>query len=315
MTDFSVSSQDPLNIETSNTWQRTLSDALTAATRIAHKPTAGLYLTATPIGNAADLSIRALATLAGADIVLCEDTRVTHKLLSLYGLKCSLTAYHDHNAAAMRPKIINRLKAGHVIVQVSDAGTPLINDPGYKLVVDALAADITVTTIPGAASPIAALTLAGLPTDRFLYVGFPPAKQMARRTFLEDISTHSATLLVLESVHRLADSIADMADIFGSRQAAVCREMTKKFEDVRRGTLTELAQHYAETGAPKGEVVIVVAPPIATQTQWNAEDVDTALSVVLAQGKTVKDAAQDIAIQSGWKKRDVYARAVALRDQ
>ena len=195
----------------------------------------GLYVTATPIGNAADISLRALDVLRGADLVLCEDTRVTAKLFAIHGIGTRTAPYHDHNAAEMRPRVLARLAAGEAIALVSDAGTPLISDPGYKLVREAVEAGHPVTTLPGASSVMAALTLAGLPTDRFFFAGFLSAKQEARRKELAELAAIPSTLVFLESANRLAASLADMAVALGPREAAVARELTKKFEEVRRG--------------------------------------------------------------------------------
>ena len=222
---------------------------------------AGLYLVATPIGNLGDISLRALETLAAADVIACEDTRVSHKLLERYGIQASLSPYHEHNAAAARPKLIERMQAGAAIALISDAGTPLISDPGYKLVRAAQEQAIAVTAIPGASSVLAALNVAGLPTERFFFEGFLPAKQQARRTRIDGLARIPATLVLFESGTRIADVLADLAETLPTREAAICRELTKLHEEMRRDTLPALAAHYAGDAETRGEFVIVVAPP------------------------------------------------------
>lgn len=271
----------------------------------------GLYVTATPIGNASDLTLRALDVLRGADIVLCEDTRVTAKLFAIYGLTTRLMPYHDHNAAEMRPRILDRLAAGGRVALVSDAGTPLISDPGYKLVREAVAEGHYVTTLPGASSVMAALTLAALPTDRFLFNGFLSAKHEARCRELTELVAVPATLVFLESAPRLAASLADMAAQLGPREAAVARELTKRFEEVRRGTLSELATHYAEAGPPKGEIVVVVGPP-PSQAPLGDDEIDAMLENALGR-ESLKDAVAEVMAMTGLARRDVYARALALK--
>src|SRR5271170_6357629 len=227
--------------------------------------TPGLHVVATPIGNLGDITLRALAALAGADLIACEDTRVTRKLLDRYGIATPLTPYHDHNAATARPLILRRLADGAAIALVSDAGTPLISDPGYKLVRAAADAGHTVTTLPGASAVLAGLTVAGLPTDQFFFAGFLPPKQAARRTRIAELGRIPATLVVFESGPRLAATLADLAAGLGqSREAALCRELTKLHEEILRGDLATLAQAYAAV-APRGEIVLVIAPPPALQ--------------------------------------------------
>jgi 16S rRNA (cytidine1402-2'-O)-methyltransferase len=229
----------------------------------------GLYLVATPIGNLRDITLRALDLLGAADVVACEDTRVTAKLMARYGLAAPRIAYHEHNAERMRPHLIERLKSGAVVALVSDAGTPLISDPGYKLVRAALAEAIPVTSLPGPSSTLMGLVLSGLPCDRFLFAGFLPPKSVARRRALSELGGTRATLVFFETAPRLAAALADMAEILGDRQAAVARELTKLFEEVRRGSLGELTAQYRASGAPKGELVIVVAPVApARRLRW-----------------------------------------------
>lgn len=274
----------------------------------------GLYVVATPIGNLGDVTLRALATLKSADLVLCEDTRVTHKLLDRYGLRPKLLAYHDHNAASVRPKILKELQAGGAVALVSDAGTPLISDPGYKLVAETLDAGIRVYPIPGASALLAALVAAGLPTDRFFFEGFLPAKSGQRKNKLADLREIPATLVFYETGPRLADSLRDLFEVLGARSAAVCRELTKTFEETRRGTLGELAAHYETNGAPKGEIVIVVSPPDPSAKIVSADEIDAQLKRAMKRS-SLKDAVAAVAEETGAKRRDVYARALALSDE
>jgi 16S rRNA (cytidine1402-2'-O)-methyltransferase len=283
-----------------------------AGQTIAAPPLApGLHLVATPIGNLRDVSLRALEILAAADVVACEDTRVTRKLLSHYGIGTPLTPYHDHNAAAARPKLIARLAEGARVALVSDAGTPLVSDPGYRLVRAAQAAGHPVTAAPGASAVLAALTLAGLPTDRFFFEGFLPAKETARRARIAALARIPATLVLFETGPRLAAALADLAAGFGEREAAICRELTKLHEEVRRGTLGELARLYHELAEPRGEIVIVTAPPAEPQPA-GAEEVDALLRNALGR-LSVKDAVDEVAGICGQPRRDVYRRALALR--
>ena len=221
----------------------------------------GLYVIATPIGNARDISLRALDVLRCCDLIAAEDTRVTAKLLAIYGIARPLSAYNDHNAARERPRLLAKLRDGARIALVSDAGTPLISDPGYKLVREAVALGLAVHTVPGSSAVLAALTLAGLPTDRFFFAGFLPSKSGGRRQALADLKSIPATLVLFESAQRLGESLSDMHSILGARPAAVARELTKLHEEVRRGTLASLAADYAGETAPRGEIVIVVGPP------------------------------------------------------
>ena len=270
----------------------------------------GLYVVATPIGNLGDISLRALQVLAAADLICCEDTRVTRKLLDHYAIATSLTPYHEHNAAAARPKILERLAAGDAIALVSDAGTPLISDPGYKLVREAGQAGHAVTTAPGASAVLTALSLAALPTDRFFFEGFLPPKQAARQKRIAELIRIPATLVLFESGPRLAEALADLAAGLGEREAAVCRELTKLHEEVRRGDLLSLAQDYAQGAETRGEMVIVIAPPQEQQ----AEDIDALLRHALAR-VSVKDAVGEVALATGRSKREVYQRALELSDE
>jgi len=267
-----------------------------------------LALVATPIGNLGDISARALETLREADLIACEDTRVTGNLLSKFEIRRPTLPYHDHNAETMRPKLMERLLRGETVALVSDAGMPLINDPGYKLVRAATEAGIAVTVIPGPSAPLAALVLSGLPSDRFLFAGFLPIKDGARRETLLELKLVPATLLFFETGPRLADSLSTCADVLGDRPAAVARELTKLHEEVRRDTLGALARHYAESGAPKGEIVVVIGPPLPEE---QAFDVDAALATAL-QSMAIKDAATAVAAASGRPRREIYTRALAL---
>jgi 16S rRNA (cytidine1402-2'-O)-methyltransferase len=275
----------------------------------ARKQPSGLYLVATPIGNLADITLRALEVLAGCDVIACEDTRVTRKLTARYGIATALTPYHEHNAAVARPKILARLARGEAVALVSDAGTPLISDPGYKLVRAAQDAGHTVTAIPGASSVLTALSVAGLPTDRFFFEGFLPPKQAARRNRIAALASVPATLLLFESGSRLAAALADLAEGLGPRAAAICRELTKLHEEVRRGDLATLARDYAHGGETRGEIVIVVAPPAATETQ--SADIDDMLRRALAR-VSLKDAVGEVALATGRPRREVYRRALEL---
>jgi 16S rRNA (cytidine1402-2'-O)-methyltransferase len=272
---------------------------------------AGLYVVATPIGHLGDVTLRALEVLAQSDAIACEDTRVTRKLLDHYGIVTPLIPYHDHNAAEMRPKILKRLAQGETVSLVSDAGTPLVSDPGYKLVLDARAAGHAVTALPGASAVLAALTVSALPTDQFFFAGFLPAKAEARRTRIAELARIPATLVVFETGPRLAAALADLASGLGAREGAICRELTKLHEEVRRGTLSELAQLYAGTAAPRGEIVIVVGPPPEDADRPDAADVDDMLRQALAR-VSVKDAVSEVAGATGVSRREVYRRALAL---
>ncbi len=271
---------------------------------------AGLYLVATPIGNLRDITVRALEVLAAADLIACEDTRVTRKLLDRYGIATPLTPYHEHNAAEARPKLLARLADGAAMALVSDAGTPLVSDPGYKLVREARAAGASVTALPGASAVLAGLTLSGLPTDRFLFEGFLPAKEGARRTRINKLKRIPATLVLFETGARIAAALADLAAELGPRQAAICRELTKLYEEVRRGDLGTLAREAAQADEPRGEIVIVVAPP-DRHGELAPVDLDALLRQALDR-LSVKEAVAEIAAVTGEPRRGVYQRALAL---
>ena len=270
----------------------------------------GLYVTATPIGNLGDITYRAVAALKAADLILCEDTRHTARLCSAYDIRTERAPYHDHNGARVRPGIIEKLMNGAIICLVSDAGTPLISDPGYKLVRDARDAGIDVFPVPGANAAIAALSAAGMPSNEFHFAGFPPAKQAARREFLERLRTIQATLIFYESASRLGDSLGDMATVFGDRRATVARELTKTFEEFRAGLLSDLTEKYGEA-APKGEIVVIVeGAPAQAFTQ---ADIDVFLGEALS-GLSVRDAAAQAAEQFGINRKAAYTRALELKN-
>ena len=278
------------------------------ATRLAP----GLHVVATPIGNLGDVSFRALGTLAAAASVLAEDTRVTRTLLAHYGITTPLVAYHEHNAEEMRPRLLARLNAGEALALVSDAGTPLVSDPGYKLVEAVHAAGIAVTTVPGPSAVLAALVVAGLPTDRFFFEGFLPHRTAGRIERLEALKAVPGTLVFFESPRRVADMLADAHGVLGDRPAAVARELTKYYENVRRGTLSTLAAAYAQEPAPKGEIVVLVGPPGAPEVPQDDSALDARLAHHLAR-LSVKDAVAVVAEETGLPRKRVYARAVALK--
>jgi len=269
----------------------------------------GLHLVATPIGNLRDITLRALEVLAGADLIACEDSRVTHRLLEHYGIATPLTPYHEHNAAAARPKILARLAAGKSVALVSDAGTPLISDPGYKLVREASTAGHRVEALPGASAVLTALAVASLPTDRFFFEGFLPAKQAARQKRIAALAPIPGTLVLFESGPRLAAALSDLAAGLGARDAAICRELTKLHEETRRGDLATLSCAYAAGAEIRGEFVIVIAPPSGDGDA--AQDVDALLRGALER-VSVKDAVGEVALATGRPRREIYQRALAM---
>jgi 16S rRNA (cytidine1402-2'-O)-methyltransferase len=272
----------------------------------------GLYVVATPIGNLADISIRALMTLAAADAVLAEDTRITKRLLAHYGIATPLVSYHEHSGENVRDRVLARLREGAALALVSDAGTPLVSDPGYRLVDAAIAENLPVIPIPGASAALAALVVSGLPTDRFFFEGFLPAKSGARRNRLAELADMPGTLVLYEAPHRLAESLADAADVLGPRPAVVARELTKYFETVRRGTLAELASAYAGEPTPKGEIVLLVGAASGEARVAEIEaGLDDRIRAALAH-HSIKDAAALVAAETGAPKREVYGRALAL---
>jgi 16S rRNA (cytidine1402-2'-O)-methyltransferase len=271
-----------------------------------------LYLVATPIGNLGDITLRALETLAGADILACEDTQVTRVLLDRYGIRQRPTPYHEHNAGEAGPRLIAALEAGKSVALVSDAGTPLVSDPGFRLVGQALEAGIRVVPIPGASAVLAALTASGLPSDAFMFAGFLPVKDGQRRSRLSALTAVPATLIFFESPRRLSDTLAAMADVFGDRPAAVGRELTKTFEEMRTGSLPELAAHYAQAPTPKGEIVICVGPPQEAEAA-DPQDVDRLL-LSLAKEMPASKAAAEAARMTGGQKPALYRRLLELKD-
>lgn len=269
-----------------------------------------LYLVATPIGNLGDITLRALETLAAADLLACEDTRVTRNLLSRYGIRQRPVSYHEHNAAEAGPGLIAAVVAGKSVALVSDAGTPLVSDPGYRLVGQAIEAGLRVVPIPGASAPLAALTASGLPSDAFLFAGFLPVKDGQRRQRLEALKAVPATLIFFESPRRLDEALAAMGDVLGDRPAVIGRELTKTFEEFRRGGLAELAAHYASVEAPRGEVVICVGPP--AEAAPGAQDVDRLLLALSAEMSASK-AAAEAARLTGQPKPGLYRRLLELK--
>ena len=276
----------------------------------APKAVPGLHLVATPIGNLGDITLRALETLAGVDIIACEDTRITRRLTERYAITALLKPYHEHNAALARPKILEKLAQGASIALVSDAGTPLISDPGFKLVREVCAAGHQVIALPGPSSVLSALAVAALPTDRFFFEGFLPPKQTARRARLAELARIDATLVMFESGNRVQDTLADLAGIMGGRDAAICREMTKLHEEIRRASLSELADA-ADRLETRGEFVLVIGPPAAGAQVMAGEVLDDLLRSSLARD-SVKDAVAHAVELSGRPRREIYARALEL---
>ena len=282
-----------------------------AAAAVAAEPASpGLHLVATPIGNLGDVSLRALAVLRGVDRIYCEDTRVTARLLARYGIATPLARYDDHNAPAMRPAILAALRRGERLALVSDAGTPLICDPGYKLVRAAIAENLPVTAAPGPSAALTALILSGLPPDAFLFAGFLPPRRAARRRALTRRRAIEATLIFFESAARLAETLADMAEILGSRSAAVARELTKLHEDIRRGALDDLARHYREAGPPRGEAVIVVGPPGPGNSTMVPKS--TRGCAPHSANAGCATAAAKLAAETGLSRRELYRRALEI---
>jgi 16S rRNA (cytidine1402-2'-O)-methyltransferase len=273
---------------------------------------AALYLVATPIGNLGDITLRALETLAAADVLACEDTRVSRVLLARYGIRRRTTAYHEHNSAEAGPKLIAALEAGQSVALISDAGTPLISDPGYRLVGEALEKNIRVVPIPGASAPLAALTASGLPSDAFLFAGFLPVKTGQKLARLQELKIVPATLIFFESPRRLADTLAAMVEALGGeRRATIGRELTKTFEEMRPGALATLAEHYAAADTPKGEIVICVGPP--DHAVEEPADIDRLL-LSLAKEMPASKAAAEAAKMTGGQKQALYRRLLELRD-
>lgn len=274
--------------------------------------TPGFYFVATPIGNARDITLRALDVLGGADLIAAEDTRNTRRLMEIHGIPLAgrpLVSYHEHNATREGPKLVDRVRDGSVVAVVSDAGTPMVSDPGLGLARAAHQAGVAITAVPGASAPLAALTIAGMPTDRFTFLGFPPNAAGARRRFFETVSDTGGTLVFFESPKRIAASMADMATCFGDdRQGALCRELTKRFEEARRGTLRELADDLAQAPV-KGELVVVVAP--APERVVAKDEIEAALKISL-KTMSVRDAVRDVMANLNVPRKAVYPIALAL---
>ena len=272
--------------------------------------TPGLYVVATPIGNLRDITLRALDVLGGADRVLAEDTRQTGKLFEAFDIKAQLTAYHDHNAAARIPQVMDWLDKGQAVALVSDAGTPLVSDPGFKLVRAAIAAGHDVFPLPGASAVLAGLVKSGLPSDKFLFAGFLPAKSAARKRELESLKTIPATLIFFETGPRIKASLTDMAEVLGVRNVVLTRELTKRYEEARRGNFEALIDSVSAE-APRGELVLLVGPPLE-DLSWDSARVSAALQKIIAEDG-VKRASSQVAQVSGWARRDVYALALTLK--
>ncbi|MBU2891624.1 16S rRNA (cytidine(1402)-2'-O)-methyltransferase [Celeribacter halophilus] len=275
---------------------------------------AGLHFLATPIGNARDITLRALDILASADVLAAEDTRSLRKLMDIHGVPLNgrhIYPYHDHNGGQMRPRLIELMEEGKSVAYASEAGTPLVADPGFALCREALSRDIPVTSAPGPSAMIAALTISGLPSDRFLFAGFPPSSQGARLKFFSSFASVPATLGFYESPKRVHRTLGELCDTLGeTRQAALCRELTKRFEEVRKGTLRELEESLRDAPV-KGEIVLLIDR--AERAEVSEADLETALAEAL-EAMTVKDAAADVAARYGLKKRDVYQMALAMKE-
>ena len=269
-----------------------------------------LYVVATPIGNLRDITLRALDTLRAADVILAEDTRQSRKLLDAYDIKTPLTPYHDHNAAKRVPGVIKDLKAGQTVALISDAGTPLVSDPGFKLVRAAVEADIDVFPLPGASAVLAGLVKSGLPSDRFLFAGFLPPKSGARKTALEELSSVKATSIFFETGPRIAACLKDMHSVLEDRDVVLTRELTKRYEEARHGSFESLIES-VKAEPPRGELVLMVGPP-KTGERWSEDEVISALRVQISE-LGVKRASAEVAPQCGWPKRDVYQLALTLK--
>jgi 16S rRNA (cytidine1402-2'-O)-methyltransferase len=293
--------------------ERTVARAGEALAELIARPLSpGLYLVATPIGNLGDISLRALAVLSRADLIAAEDTRHSKKLLSHFGIQSALTPYHEHNAERERPKLLARLRAGASVALISDAGTPLVSDPGYKLVRAALDEGLAVTSIPGASAALAALTSAGLPTDTFLFAGFLPPKSGPRRARLEALKDVPATLILFETAPRLGKSLAAMAEVLGARDAAIARELTKLHETVTHGPLDELATTFAASETQKGEFVVVIAPPTAAETEVTDARIMKDLEAAF-ETQSFRDAVRGVTEALNVKRARVYELGLTLR--
>jgi 16S rRNA (cytidine1402-2'-O)-methyltransferase len=287
--------------------------SVTAAIENAPADPPGLYVVATPIGNLADISLRALRILARADVIACEDTRVTRKLASRYGLSTPLLSYHEHNAEVRRPELMSRLGAGEIVALVSDAGTPMVSDPGFRLVAAAVEEGHPVFAVPGASALLAALVVSGLPCDRFWFEGFLPPKQSARRARIAELTRIAGPIVLYEAPHRIVATLADLSDGLGDRSAVLARELTKRYETVLRGTLATLSAEINEGGAPKGEIVLVIGAGERTGEEMSEADVDSRLRELVGE-VGVKRAAAQVAVETGRKRSDLYRRALDLTE-
>ncbi len=272
-----------------------------------------LYIVATPIGNLEDMTFRAVRVLKEVDLIAAEDTRHSRKLLNHFGINTPLTSYYDHNQLLKGPQLIEQLQQGKNIALISDAGTPCISDPGFRLVQDAVAANIKVVPIPGACAAITALSASGLPSDSFFFAGFPPARQARRRSFLADLAALPGTLILYEAPHRLSETLSDLAVILGDRQVVVARELTKFYEELLSGTAGQLADAVRD-GKERGEVVILIASPEKDQPELDQASLDEQLGELMDKGHSVKDAAILLAASSGLPRRELYARALQLKN-
>ncbi|WP_233353706.1 16S rRNA (cytidine(1402)-2'-O)-methyltransferase [Hellea balneolensis] len=300
----------PNSISDTNASQHLTGEELQSLSIKAASLEPGLYVVATPIGNLRDITLRALDVLSAADMILAEDTRQTRKLLSAYDITTPLSPYHDHNAAKRVSGVMKDLQDGKVIALVSDAGTPLVSDPGFKLVRAAVAAGINVFPLPGASAVLAGLVKSGLPSDRFMFAGFLPPKSAARRTALNDFISVQATLVFFESGPRIAACLKDMKDVLGEREVVLTRELTKRYEEARHGSFDSLIDS-VKADAPRGELVLLVGPPQISE-RWSEDEVVSALNVQIGD-LGVKRASAEIAAQCGWPKRDVYQLALKLK--
>jgi 16S rRNA (cytidine1402-2'-O)-methyltransferase len=291
----------------------TRSYVIGATTYEAEKLAGGLYITATPIGHLGDVTLRALATMAAVDVLLCEDTRTTGKLLERYAIRTKLMPYHEHNAERVRPAILKALGEGQAYALVSDAGMPLVSDPGYRLVGDCVEHNIAVTAVPGASAVLTALALSGLPTDRFTFVGFLPTKSGERKKLLSEFAAVKSTLVTFESPHRIVDALVDLAATLGNRRVAVTRELTKLHEEVLRGTALEVHDILKARPSVKGEITLVIAPPDQNSAQVSEEDLESAIDEALRSMPAAR-AASEVAKRFDLAKKDIYARILARKN-
>ncbi len=274
-----------------------------------------LFLVSTPIGNLSDITLRGKEILQSVDLIACEDTRTTKQLMTLLGLKCPpLTPYHEHNADEARPALIDKLKKGVNIALVSDAGTPLISDPGYRLVREAQELGLAYTTVPGANAVLSALQLSGLPSDNFYFGGFLPHKSVARQNALNGVKNLAATLIFYETPHRLQGALDDILRVLGNRQMAVVREITKKFEEAKRMPVSDFIDFYAQNGAPKGELVLVIDRPHAQDDKMNEDDIKR-LIIQTLQNASLKDTAELVAGMTGIHKKQIYKMALDIQNE